>query len=220
MSKKPLPTFKRVLEPYDRISEVLFGLIMVLTITCAISAAQAGSAKIHIMLYSALGCNLAWGIIDGVFYLLASLAERSQNLIALRAARKTTDPQQVQRLMAKALSPLIVSILQPAELEMIHQRLSQLPEPPARARLHRNDYLGALGVFLLVFLSTLPVVSPFFFMQQATPALRVSNLIAILMLFLLGCAFGRSTERPAVLAGIMMVIVGAALVGMAIVLGG
>jgi hypothetical protein len=127
MSKKPLPTFKRVLEPYDRISEVLFGLIMVLTITCAISAAQAGSAKIHIMLYSALGCNLAWGIIDGVFYLLASLAERSQNLIALRAARKTTDPQQVQRLMAKALSPLVVSILQPAELEMIHQRLSLLP---------------------------------------------------------------------------------------------
>jgi VIT1/CCC1 family predicted Fe2+/Mn2+ transporter len=77
-----------------------------------------------------------------------------------------------------------------------------------------------VGVFLLVFLSTLPVVSPFFFMQNARLALRTSNLIAILMLFLLGCAFGRSTERPAVMAGIIMVIVGAALVGMAIILGG
>ncbi len=220
MFKRPLPKFKRVLEPYDRISEVLFGLIMVLTITCAISAAHAGSAQIRTMLFSALGCNFAWGIIDAVFYLLASLADRSQNLITLRAVRKTMDPQQAQRLVARTLPKLVASILQPSELEMIHQRLSQLPEPPHRAKLHRSDYLGALGVFLLVFLSTLPVVSPFFFMQHAKMALRVSNLIAILMLFLLGCAFGRSIERSAATTGIIMVIVSTAMVGLCIVLGG
>jgi VIT family len=216
----PFPKFKRVLEPYDRISEVLFGLIMVLTITCAISAAHPGGAEIHTMLFSALGCNFAWGIIDAVFYLLASLADRSQNLITLRAVRKTTDPQHAQHLIARALPKLIASILQPSELEMIHQRLSQLPEPANKAKLHRSDYLGALGVFLLVFLSTLPVVAPFLFMQQGRMALRISNLIAILMLFLLGCAFGRSIERSAITTGIVMVIVGVALVGLCIVLGG
>ena len=86
MLEKPLLTSKRVLEPYDRISEVLFGLIMVLTITCAVSAAHAGQAEIRTMLLSALGCNLAWGIIDGFFYLMACLAERGQNLITLKAA--------------------------------------------------------------------------------------------------------------------------------------
>ena len=50
-------------------------------------------------------------------------------------------------------------------------RLKQLPEPPARARLQRDDWLGALGVFLLVFLSTFPVVIPFLVMnERAGPA--------------------------------------------------
>jgi hypothetical protein len=220
MFEKPLLTTKRVLEPYDRISEILFGLIMVLTITCAVSAAQAGQTEIRTMLFSALGCNLAWGIIDGIFYLMASLAERSQDLMTLRVVRKTTDPQQAQRLIASALPPLVASILQPAEFETIHQRLSQLPEPAAKARLQRKDYFGGLGVFLLVFLSTLPVVAPFVFMKHALPALRVSNLIAILMLFLLGCAFGRYTERSPVITGILMVAVGFVLVGLAMVLEG
>lgn len=220
MPEKPLPTSKRVLESYDRISEVLFGLIMVLTITCAVSAAHAGRAEIRTMLFSALGCNLAWGIIDAFFYLMACLAERSQNLMTLKAVRRATDSQQAQKLIASALHPLIASILQPAELDMIHQRLNQLPEPPAKIRLSRRDYSGALGVFLLVFISTLPVVAPFLFMQNARTALRVSNLIAIMMLFLLGCAFGRSTERRPLVSGIIMVVIGLALVGLCEVFGG
>jgi VIT1/CCC1 family predicted Fe2+/Mn2+ transporter len=51
-------------------------------------------------------------------------------------------------------------------------------------------------------------------------ALRVSNLIAILMLFLLGCAFGRSIERSALTTGILMVIVGVILVALCIAFGG
>jgi VIT1/CCC1 family predicted Fe2+/Mn2+ transporter len=220
MFDKSFLTSKRVLEPYDRISEILFGLIMVLTITCAVSAAQAGRAEIRTMLFSALGCNLAWGIIDGIFYLMASLAERSQNLITLKAVRRATDSQQAQKLIASALPPLIASILQPAELDTIHQRLNQLPEPPDRIRLGSREYLGALGVFLLVFISTLPVVAPFIFMQHAQPALRVSNLIAVMMLFLLGCAYGRSTERPPLVSGIIMVAIGIALVALCKAFGG
>jgi VIT1/CCC1 family predicted Fe2+/Mn2+ transporter len=215
-----LPTSKRVLEPYDRISELLFGLIMVLTITSAVSAAHAGTAQIRTMLLAALGCNLAWGIIDAFFYLMSCLAERSQNLITLKAVRRTTDPQHAQKLIAGALPPVVASILKPEEFELIHQRLNQLPKPPERIRLRRREYLGALGVFLLVFISTLPVVAPFIFMQNAHLALRVSNLIAVMMLFLLGCAFGRATERSPLVHGIIMVIVGIALVGLCEVFGG
>ena len=49
----------------------------------------------------------------------------------------------------------------------MRQRLATLPEPPARARLRKEDWLGALGVFLLVFLSTFPVAIPFMFMPHA-----------------------------------------------------
>lgn len=220
MPEEHLKTSKRVLDPYERVSEVLFGLIMVLTFTGTLSAAEAGRAEVRTMLFTALGCNLAWGIIDGVMYLMAALAERSTGLTTLRAVRATADPEKAGRLIAGALPPLIASVLEPAEFESIHQRLNRLSEPPARVHLRARDYLGALAVFLLVFLSTFPVVVPFIFIAHTTRALRVSNVIAIGILFLIGCAFGRTTGRQPLLMGGAMVLVGLALVGLTIALGG
>ncbi len=50
-----------------------------------------------------------------------------------RAVRKATDPQEAHRLIADALPSVVASVLQPAELEAMRQRLKQLPEPPVRA---------------------------------------------------------------------------------------
>jgi VIT1/CCC1 family predicted Fe2+/Mn2+ transporter len=172
------------------------------------------------MLVGALGCNLAWGIIDGVFYVMGCLAERGHDLLTFRAVRREPDPQKAQELISDALPPVVASVLRPAELDTMRQRLKELPEPPDRARLPKEAWLGALGVFLLVFLSTLPVVLPFTFMKDITLALRVSNGIAIAMLFLMGHAFGRMTERRPVWTGFFMVVLGAILVGATIALGG
>ena len=220
MSNQPIKSSKRVLEPYDRVSEVLFGLIMVLTFTGSLSIADARRKDIRTMLIGALGCNLAWGVIDGVLYLMSCLAEKGKGLLTLRAVRKATDPQKAQRLIAGALPPLVSSILKPEELEAMRQRLKDLPEPPERARLGNDEWLGALGVFLLVFLSTFPVVIPFLFMKNAWLALRVSNAIAIVILFGTGWAFGRITGRRPWVMGVSMVILGGILVGLTMALGG
>ena len=106
----------RVLEPNDRISEVLFGLIMVLTFTGSLSVAEAGREDVRAMLIGALGCNLAWGVIDGVFYLMGCLAEKGGDLLMLRTVRGTQDPRLAQRLIADALPTAIASVVQPAEL--------------------------------------------------------------------------------------------------------
>jgi hypothetical protein len=210
---------KRALEPIDRVSEVLFGLIMVLTFTGSLSVAEAGREDVRTMLVGALGCNLAWGLIDGVFYLMGCLAEKSRGLSTLRAVREATDPERAQRLIADAL-PLVGSVLESTELEAMRLRLKQLPEPPRRAGLGQGDWRGALGVFLLVFLSTFPVTIPFIVMRDAVPALRVSNAIAVALLFTAGYAFGRITGRRPVWAGMAMVVFGSILVGLTIALGG
>ena len=57
-------TSVRWLDPIDRVSEILFGLIMVLTSTGTLSVVTAGRADVKTMILGALGCNLAWGIID------------------------------------------------------------------------------------------------------------------------------------------------------------
>jgi hypothetical protein len=216
----PDKSSRRVLDPMYRVNEVLFGLIMVLTFTGSLSVAQAGRDEIHKMLIGALGCNLAWGLIDGLFYLMGSLADKGQNLMTYIAVRTTTDPQQAQRLIADKLPPVVASILEPAELEAMRQRLKQLPEPPDRARLHKEDWLGAVGIFLLVFLSTFPVVIPFIFMQSVLPAMRISNAIAIAMMFMTGYTYGRLTGYHPLRVGIAMVVLGAIVVSATIKLGG
>jgi hypothetical protein len=217
---EPVDTSKRVLDPIFRVSEVLFGLIMVLTFTGTLSVAEAGRDDIRKMLIGALGCNLAWGAIDALLYLMGSLADKGQGLMTLRAVRKATDPQKAHRLIADKLPPVIASVLTPAELEVMRVRLKELPEPPSRARWHKHDWLGALGIFLLVFLSTFPVVIPFIFMQSTLPALRVSNAIAIVMMFMTGYTYGRLIGYHPLAIASAMVILGAIVVSATIALGG
>jgi hypothetical protein len=54
---------------------------MVLTFTGSLSVAEAGRDDVRTMLIGALGCNLAWGIIDGVLYLMGCLADKGRNLM-------------------------------------------------------------------------------------------------------------------------------------------
>jgi len=220
MADETLHPTRRVLDPIDRVSEVLFGLIMVLTFTGSLSVADAGRDDVRTMLIGALGCNLAWGIIDAMLYLMGCLADKGQSLTTYLAVRRATGSQEAQRRIADALPQVVASILEPAELGAIHRRLLQLPEPPERANLSKDDWLGAIGVFAIVFVSTFPVVIPFIFMQKVGPALRLSNAIAIVMLFLTGYAFGRITGRHPWLVGLAMVVLGSILAGMTMALGG
>jgi VIT1/CCC1 family predicted Fe2+/Mn2+ transporter len=220
MSNESAKSSKRVLEPNERISEVLFGLIMVLTFTGSLSVAQANQAEVRTMLIGALGCNLAWGIIDGLFYLMGCLSEQGHGLRALRALRKAATPEEAHRVIAGTLPPAVAATLGPAEYEPMRQKLVQLPEPPARPRLDKDEWLGALAVFFWVFLTTFPVAIPFLLMHSVGPALRVSNAIAIVLLFLTGYAFGRVAGYRPWLTGLAMIVIGSVLVAITIALGG
>src|SRR6188474_3767072 len=117
MPDDPVKSTRQVLDPNQRIAEVLFGLIMVLTFTGSLSVAGADRAEVRTMLIGALGCNLAWGVIDAVLYLMGSLSEKGTGLLTFRAVRQATDPSQAHRLIADALPAVVASVLQPAELE-------------------------------------------------------------------------------------------------------
>ena len=219
MSDTPGPVRNQLLDPIERSSEILFGLIMVLTFTGSLRASGLDRDDVHRMLIGALGCNLAWGIIDAVFYLLATLSERGHNLVLLRDIQAAT-PKKGRRILADALSDDLAGVLSDTELESLRARMAQLPRLSQHAHLHRNDYVAAFGVFLLVFLSTFPVVLPFFFMQHPNRSLRMSNLIGIIMLFLVGTAYGKYADRSPWKVGLVMVLIGLAMVGLTIALGG
>jgi len=210
----------RLLDPVDRISEVLFGLIMVLTSTGTLSVLTAGRADVKTMILGALGCNLAWGIIDAGIYLIDVLGERGRHFLMLSAARDASDAEYARRQIERQLPEPLAAIVSDTELEAMRQKLYRFSESPKPARLTRDDVLSGLAIALWVFLSTFPVVVPFLFINDLHFALRVSNAVAIAMLFVCGCAFARCIGRRPVLVGLLMVAVGCALVGVAIALGG
>jgi len=209
----------RVLDPPERLSEVLFGVIMALTFTGSIHAAGAAREEFRTMLVGAIGCNIAWGIVDAVMYVLNDLVSRNRGVVLLRKLRRCAGREEAYALITSVLPDRVAQALRTEELEAVRRRLEQLPEP-STARLTRRTLRGALGVFLLVSLSTFPLVLPFLFVPDPVRALRSSHAIALTMLFLVGAAFGRYSGQRPIATGLGMVAIGVVLVLLTIALGG
>jgi hypothetical protein len=92
-----------VLDPMERISETLFGLIMALTFICSLGVATGANVNIQTMLIGVLGCNLAWGIVDGGLYLLARINDRGNKILTLRAIRQAPDSETARGVIADTL---------------------------------------------------------------------------------------------------------------------
>jgi len=214
------PARRRVLDPIERHSEILFGLIMAMTFTGSISAATDGHETIRELLVGALGCNLAWGLIDAVMYLMTVLAERGRALQLARAVGQAAGVAEVERLIGEVVPPLIAAALRPGDYEHLQASLAKRTDLSTRPRLSFEDLKGALAVFLLVVLTTFPLVIPFLVMSEPTVALRTSHGIAIVMLFLIGYLLGRHSGMRGMLTGLAMVAVGLGLVVLTIALGG
>ncbi len=210
----------RVLDPIDRISEVMFGLFMVLTFTGTLSVVDSGREEVRSMLVAAIGCNIAWGFVDGVMYVLRNLVARGRNARLLRVVRGTARPEQAHRLIGDEIGALS-GAMAATDLERVRQWIVTQPVPAAQGvGVTKLDLRGAVAVFLLVFASTFPVVLPFVFIADPGVAKRVSAAVAIAMLFLCGYAWGRYAGLKPWRAGLVMVLLGLAVEAVVIALGG
>jgi len=82
---------------------------MVLTFTCSFSVAGAGREEVRELLIGALGCNVAWGIIDAAFYLMGSFSLRGQGILKLKALTQASSPTDAHKIISDALPPLLAS---------------------------------------------------------------------------------------------------------------
>jgi hypothetical protein len=209
----------RLLDPLDRISEVLFGLIMAVTIVGSLSIATAGQAEVRTVLIAALGCNIAWGLVDAVMYVVRGAAGRAR-LWKLGQRVREVDDVAGQRLIARALPDPIGSLAGPEEIEAMHRNLVARP-PPEGPLLRGRDFLEALGIFALVVLATFPVVLPFMFVADTARAMAISQATTVAMLCIAGMGFGRYAgyRRPWV-TGVAMAAFGVLLIAAVKALGG
>jgi VIT1/CCC1 family predicted Fe2+/Mn2+ transporter len=196
-----------VLSTVDRVSELLFGLFMALTFVGAVSIARAGREEIRAMFAAALGCNLAWGLVDAVMYLV-------------RSVRAAPDAETGRSLIERSLSQRAAGLVSSTELEAIRARIVALYSLPERPTLEWADLLAALAIFLIVVVSTFPVVLPFVLITDVAMAMTISHTIALAVLFFGGLALGRHAGYGSWKGGLMMAGLGAALVTAIRALGG
>ena len=220
MAETKPPSPNPVLAPGERLAEILFGLIMVLTFTGSLSVATADRAEVRVMLIGALGCNIAWGLIDAIMFVMARLNERGGDRKTALAVRHARDHAEAHHLIRGSVPPVIARALSEEAMERVRHHLASIEDLSPAPHVTRDDLRGALGVFLIVAASTFPVILPFVFMSDLASAMRVSNLVAVAMLAFIGHAYGRASGfSPWWTAGIM-VILGLVLVALTIALGG
>ena len=203
-----------------RISEVLFGLIMVLTFTGTISAANAGRQEVRELLWAALGCNLAWGMVDAIMYLMDELTGRAHAVKQMKRIKRAGDAAETRALVRESISPFISGLMDDAEIDRLGGRIRELPELPVGRTLVLKNFLVSGQIFLLVFLITLPVALPFLFVDEVALAMRISNGVALVLLFAGGFSLARYSGLRPVVTAMVYTAIGVFLVGMTMALGG
>lgn len=209
-----------ILNPVDRTAEVLFGLIMVLSFTGTISVASDGRQEIKDLLLAALGCNLAWGLVDAIMYIMNVLIERGHARLIVNKIQQTGNPEDRREILRGEMQPVIAELLRDGEADYINGRIRELPPPEKRMLFTNRDLISGLEIFLLVFFCTLPVALPFVFLNNVSIALRTSNAIALMQLFIGGFILARYAGFRPMRTAIAYMLIGALLVALTMALGG
>jgi len=218
--RPPGPVVRGVLSPYDRGSEMLFGLIMALTITGALSVTSATPQETRALFASTLSCNVAWGLVDAVMYVMNSVLGRGRRLLLDRALREDGDPAELRTVLSEVLPESVAQALSTADLESVRKVVATHADLHAPARVQWEDLLAALGVFLVVVASTFPVALPFLVIPDVALAKTVSRTLSLALLFVGGYAVGRYSGVRPVWMGLAMLGIGAMLVAVVTALGG
>ena len=209
-----------VLNPVDRIAEVLFGLIMVLSFTGAISASTDAREDVRELLWAALGCNVAWGLVDAIMYLMNVAIERGHSLKVIKKIHASTNADEAGEILKDEIQPGIAGLMTRQELNELSSRIKKLPEPAKSNLITGTDLWAGVQIFFLVFLCTFPVAIPFGIFDELGFAMRASNGVALLLLFIGGFMLARYAGFRPVLTAFVYTLIGVALVALTMALGG
>lgn len=211
------------LEPEEVLAEVVAGLVMVLTFTLGASLfTQGGEGASITIVIAAAGCNIAWGLIDAVLYLLGRKTLRSYRKRFWLRVQRAPDADAAGVAIRQEWDPILTEVTREEDRERLYGAMRQLAlnAKPLSAGLTYNDLKGAVAIFVLVCGTTTPAILPFLFLRDDWLALRVSNLLLLALLYLAGHRWAKDIDANPSLTGLALVALGLALVGLAIALGG
>jgi VIT1/CCC1 family predicted Fe2+/Mn2+ transporter len=213
----------RYLDPADSLGELLFGLIMSLTFTLgARILSQRPDIDPHELVLALIGCNVAWGIIDGVLYLLGSVFSRNMRIQFVRRLKAAKGEAEAMAIIREEFGLEDEPNMSAEDRAAFHRVIFDIMGHAStkQARLRYEDIQAAAVIAVLVSLVALPGILPFLFLDDGYLALRLANFIQIVLLFLIGYRWARHTGANPWRTGLGVVALGVTMVLVAIALGG
>ncbi|HEY6982395.1 VIT1/CCC1 transporter family protein [Reyranella sp.] len=213
----------RYLDPADSLGELLFGLIMTLTVTLGAGLlSQHSEIAAGELVAAMIGCNIAWGIIDAVLYLIGSVFSRNQRVHFIRRLRAAASEADAIEAIREEFGLEGEPLIREADHAAFHRVILDMMRRASteRAHLRRQDFQAAVAIVLLVSLSAVPGALPFLVLQDSRLALRLANVIQIGLLFLVGFQWARHSGGSPWRIGVTIVGLGIVLVLVSVLLGG
>ena len=215
--------FTRNLSHRDRYGELLFGLIMTLSLTLTAGfVVGEDAAAVNELLKATIGSTIAWGLIDGGVMIVGRAFDRGRFERIRLALYSSTSEQESLAIVARELEDTLQPLTPLASRQQLYRDVvatvrENAPQGPS---IRREDWWAALVVFLMVFFASLPAALPFLFIDEPWLALRVSNGVLLVLLFVVGYRWAGYTTINRWRAGFSMLLIGSMLVAVAIALGG
>ena len=188
-----------------------------LTFTGTLRVASQGMHDVRTTLWAAVGCSLAWGFVDGSMYVFGCLVSRNRSYSLARQLRD--EPAAARSAVMASVPSLVAQAVSSAEWDKVVAALRRIEVPPP-ARVKRDDLVGGLAIFLLGNVALLPLAAPYALIADLGLAQRVSNGLALVLLFAVGYGLARYTGDRPLRVALLFVAFGLALVAATMALGG
>lgn len=213
----------RYLDPDESLGELLFGLIMALTVTVGVRLLSSqGALRPHELAIALIGCNVAWGIIDGALYLLGSLFSRGQRNHFIRKLRKVSSQSEAIAAIREEFALDDDHLAQEQDLAAFYKATLDVLRHARleRAHLRGKDVMAALMIALLVAATAVPSAVPILLVDDGAVALRLANALQLGLLFAVGYHWARYVGANPWRTGLTIVGLCLVLVAISVALGG
>jgi hypothetical protein len=213
----------RGLDPASALCEITCGLVMTLTIMLTAGYYVDGSDDpAKSLLIAALGCTLAWGIIDGMLYVMSDFYARARKSEFLRTLRAT--PAAGHAILLRRANDDFAELLSEAQIENVVDAVarSAMRLEPQRPTFTRRNLSEITTTVVCNMVSVAPATLPFLLWPNNSwqTNLRISNALVVAMMFGVGFAWGKAAGFRAWRTGAILLAIGVVMVGIAVQLGG
>ena len=221
----------RFVAPIDALTAAIYSILIVLTFTLAFTVIKRWPGYEEPipegfgteLFFAVLGATVAWALIDGLMLALLSVLARGEKHRFLQALQAADSDEEAVGVIADEFDFVLEPIASEKKRHLLygdvldHLRESQ-PQPVG---FQREDFVEALTVALVAIVAAAPSLLPLWLWRDdPLTALRISNIVSFIMLFILGYRWGHYTGANPWKIGSLLVFAGVLLMAIAIPLGG